>query len=224
MAFSGMNRYICELIGTFFLVFAGTGAIIANDIYGSIGHVGIAFSFGLVVMAVIYAIGDTSGAHINPAVTIGFLVIKKLQFKDALMYVFFQCLGAILASLFLKIVFPQHELLGATLPEVTVWGAFIYEYLLTFFLMLVILSVATGSKEKGLMAGIAIGGTVALEALFAGPVTGASMNPARSLAPALISGYLDHLWIYLVATTLGAISAVYCCKLLCVSNCCGISD
>ncbi|RAP38921.1 aquaporin [Candidatus Marinamargulisbacteria bacterium SCGC AAA071-K20] len=215
-----MKKYFCELIGTFFLVFAGTGAIIANDIYGgSIGHVGIALSFGLVVMAVIYAVGDTSGAHINPAVTLGFFAIKRINLKEAIFYISFQCIGALLASLFLHTVFPGHQTLGATVPSVPVLGAFIYEYLLTFFLMLVILSVATGAKEKGLMAGVAIGGTVALEALFAGPVTGASMNPARSLGPALISGELHYLWIYLCATVLGAISAVPACKWLHIKCC-----
>ena len=215
-----MKKYFCELIGTFFLVFAGTGAIIANDVYGgAISHVGIALSFGLVVMAAIYAIGDTSGAHINPAVTLGFLAIKRLSLKDTAFYILFQCLGALLASVLLYCVFPTHPTLGATIPSVSVWGAFVYEYLLTFFLMLVILSVATGAKEKGLMAGVAIGGTVALEAMFAGPVTGASMNPARSLGPALLSGEFSHLWIYLVATVLGAISAVPACNYLHI-NCC----
>jgi len=216
-----MKRYLCELIGTFFLVFAGTGAIIANDVYGgALGHVGISLSFGLVVMAVIYSVGDTSGAHINPAVTLGFLAMKRIELRDALIYVVFQCAGAILASLFLSSVFPGHGTLGATLPTVAPWGAFAYEFLLTFFLMLVILSVATGAKEKGLMAGVAIGGTVALEALFGGPVTGASMNPARSLGPALVSGELSHLWIYLVATTLGAVAAVPSCKVLHIKGCC----
>ena len=215
-----MKKYICELIGTFFLVFAGTGAIIANDIYtGSVGHLGIAFSFGLVVMAVIYAIGDTSGAHINPAVTLSFFYTKRISLRDMVFYIIFQCFGAILASLFLKLAFPAHQTLGITIPTISIWAAFIYEYLLTFLLMFVILSVSTGAKEKGLMAGVAIGGTVALEALFAGPVTGASMNPARSLGPAIISGHFTHLWIYIFGTGLGALSAVPACKLL-RSQCC----
>jgi aquaporin NIP len=216
-----MKKYFCELIGTFFLVFAGTGAIIANDIYnGTIGHVGISLSFGLVVMAVIYAFGESSGAHINPAVTLGFFKAKRLSLKDTSFYILFQIGGAILASVFLSIVFPSHITLGATLPATSLLGTFIYEYLLTYLLMMVILSVATGAKEKGLMAGVAIGGTVGLEALFGGPVTGASMNPARSIAPALISGELSHLWIYVTAPILGSISATISCKWLHLKNCC----
>ncbi len=218
-----MKKYLCELIGTFFLVFSGTGAIIANDIFeGCIGHTGIALSFGLVVMVVIYALGDTSGAHINPAVTIGFYFIKRINKKDTYFYILSQCLGAILASVLLHIVFPTHETLGLTTPSISIWGAFIYEYFLSFFLMLVILSVATGAKEKGLMAGVAIGGTVGLEALFAGPVTGASMNPARSLGPGLVSGEFSYLWLYIFATILGAISAVPLCKYLHIRGCCKV--
>ncbi len=215
-----MKKYVCEFLGTFFLVFAGTGSIIANDSFaGTISHVGIALSFGLVVMSVIYAIGDTSGAHINPAVTIAFFCIRRLNRYDMVMYIIFQCLGAILASFTLSIIFPLNKFLGGTVPNISIYGAFIYEYLLTFFLMFVILSVATGSKEKGLMAGIAIGGTVALEALFAGPVTGASMNPARSLGPAIISGQWHMLWLYVLAPIFGAASAIPACKYLHL-NCC----
>jgi len=203
-----LRRYLAECIATFFLVFAGTGAIIANDVYmGVIGHVGISLSFGLVVMSMIYGFGEISGAHLNPAVTFGFYVLKRINLKNCVMYILFQCMGAILASLFLKLVFPMHVLLGATFPGVSVWAAFVYELILTFFLMFVILSVATGAKEKGVIAAIAIGGIVGLEALFAGPVTGASMNPARSLGPAVVSGYYMHLWIYLVSCPLGAVLA-----------------
>ena len=216
-----MRKYICELIGTFFLVFAGTGAIIANDVFGgSIGHVGISLSFGLVVMAVIYSVGETSGAHINPAVTLGFFCLNRLSGKDTGLYILSQSIGAILASLFLYSIYPSHPTLGLTSPSISILGTFIYEYLLSFLLMFVILSVATGAKEKGLMAGVAIGGTVALEALFAGPVTGASMNPARSLGPALMTGQLSHLWIYISAPILGAISAVPGCRFLHIHGCC----
>ena len=216
-----MRQYFCELVGTFFLVFAGTGAIIANDLYGGqLGHVGISLSFGLVVMAVIYAIGNVSGAHINPAVTLGFYVIKRISLKNTLFYILMQCFGAISASIVLWCLFPSHDSLGATLPTVSWLGAFVYEFLLTWFLMMVILSVATGAKEKGMMAGVAIGGTVALEALFGGPITGASMNPARSLGPALVSGHVSSLWVYLVATSLGAVLAVPCCKVFQGDDCC----
>ena len=216
-----MRRYLCEGIGTFFLVFAGTGAVIANDLFGGqITHVGIALSFGFVVMAVIYAFGSVSGAHINPAVTLGFYVIKRISLHDAIKYIISQCLGACVASIMLAVMYQNHESLGATLPAINVWGAFVYEFLLTWFLMMVILSVATGAKEKGLMAGVAIGGTVALEALFAGPVTGASMNPARSLAPALISGNISDLWIYIFAPALGAVFASLSCHYLHKGDCC----
>jgi aquaporin NIP len=216
-----MNRLICELIGTFFLVFAGTGAIIINDVSGgALGHVGIAMSFGLAVMALIYAFGDTSGAHLNPAVTLGFRAAKRISTKDTISYILAQIAGALLASYFLKSTFPTHTTLGATIPSISTNSAFLFEFLLTWLLMMVILSVATGAKEKGLTAAIAIGGTVGLEAMFAGPVTGASMNPARSLAPAIASGNFSHLWVYLLATTAGAIIAALSCKALCLSGCC----
>jgi aquaporin NIP len=215
-----MKNYMSECFGTFFLVFAGTGAIIANDMFGSLGHVGVSMSFGLVVMAMIYAFGDSSGAHLNPAVSISFFALKRLSAKNTFFYIIFQCIGAITASLVLKLTFPSSKLLGATLPGISLSGTFLYEFIMTYFLMMVILSVATGAKEKGMMAGVAIGGTVALEALFGGPITGASMNPARSLAPALVSGTFSHLWIYIVATTLGALAAVPSCKILHVKGCC----
>jgi len=203
-----LNKYLAELTGTFVLVFAGTGAIVVNDTLGSVSHVGIALTFGLVVTAMIYAIGEISGAHINPAVTIGFWVSSRLEGKQVLPYIVAQTLGAILASLTLRILFPEHASLGATLPSGLWWQSFVFEFLLTAILMFVILRVASGSKETGIMAGVAIGSTVALEAMFAGPVCGASMNPARSLAPALVSGTVQHLWIYILATVAGAVFAV----------------
>jgi MIP family channel proteins len=203
-----LNKYMAELIGTFVLVFAGTGAIVVNDTFGSVSHVGIALTFGLVVTAMIYSIGEISGAHINPAVTIGFWIMRRLDGRQVLPYVVAQIIGAILASLTLRILFPDHANLGATLPSGPWWQTFVFEFLLTAILMFVVLRVATGSKETGVMAGVAIGATVALEALFAGPVCGASMNPARSFAPALVSGTLNHLWIYIVATIAGAAFAV----------------
>jgi len=202
-----MRQYIAELIGTFGLVFAGTGAIIINDIsHGAISHVGIALTFGLIVMAMIYALGDISGAHINPAVTIAFYIANRISGKDAINYIIFQIMGAILASVFLKLTFPTHSTLGATLPTIAPLSAFMFEILLTFFLMLVIIQI---SKEKALLAGIVIGGTVGLEAMFAGPVTGASMNPARSLAPAIVSGNLEYSWIYIFAPIIGASLAIF---------------
>jgi len=205
-----MRRYAAEVIGTFALVFAGTGAIVVNDVTDqTVTHVGIALTFGMVVMALIYALGDISGAHINPAVTIGFWTARQFDGKQVAPYIISQLLGAIAASVTLRVLFLEHDSLGATLPAGTWWQSFVLEVILTFLLMFVILNVATGAKEKGIMAGAAIGATVGLEAMFAGPICGASMNPARSIAPALVSGHLEHLWIYLVATTAGAILAVF---------------
>ncbi len=201
-------------MGTYIMVFAGTGAIIVNDVYGSVSHLGIGLTFGLVVMAVIYSIGSISGAHINPAVSIAFWVSKRFSGKEVLPYIVSQFLGAILASLTLSFIFPQHELLGATLPAGSWEQSFVMEFILTFILMFVILLMSEGSKEVGVMTGFAIGMVVAFEAIFAGPVSGASMNPARSLAPALISGHLTHLWLYIIATILGACASIFAVRLI----------
>lgn len=212
---------LAECLGTFMLVFAGTGAIIVNDISGGvITHVGVALCFGLIVLAVIYTYGDTSGAHINPAVTFAFWVASRFPGRWVIPYVLSQCAGALLASGVWRLYMPEHQTLGATIPNTGVMQAFLFEFLLTWWLMTVILGVSEGAKEKGLVAGIVIGGVVALEATFAGPITGASMNPARSLGPAVISNNLNHLWIYLFATTLGATLAVYTCRLTKGSECC----
>jgi aquaporin Z len=211
-----LGKYLSEYLGTFALVFAGTGAIIINDISGGvITHVGIGLVFGLIIMTMIYALGEISGAHFNPAVSFGFWLAKKLPSKELLPYMISQILGALTASLFLRIIFPLHGSLGATMPHfISASGDFFLEALLTFFLMFVIIHVAQGALEKGLMAGVAIGGMVGLEAIFAGPVTGASMNPARSLAPAIVSGQMDFLWIYMTAPFLGAALAVGSCSLI----------
>lgn len=201
-------------MGTYIMVFAGTGAIIVNDVYGSVSHLGIGLTFGFVVMAVIYSIGSISGAHINPAVSIAFWVSKRFRGKEVLPYIISQFLGAILASLTLSFMFPQHELLGATLPAGSWEQSFVMEFILTFILMFVILLMSEGSKEVGVMTGFAVGMVVAFEAIFAGPVSGASMNPARSLAPALVSGHLTHLWLYIIATTLGASASVFAVRLI----------
>jgi aquaporin NIP len=204
-----MRNYLAELIGTFALVFCGTGAIVINqETNGIITHPGIAITFGFIVMAMIYTFGSISGAHLNPAVTIAFALSGKFRFKEVIPYIISQIVGALFASFLLHYLFPNNELLGTTLPAGSAGQSFILELLLTFFLMLFIIHVATGSKEQGMFAGLAIGSTVLLEAMFAGPVTGASMNPARSLAPAIVSGHMEHLWIYLTATTIGAVIAV----------------
>ena len=204
-----MKKYLAEFLGTYALVFAGTGAIIINQQSGgSITHAGIAITFGLVVMCMIYAFGSTSGAHFNPAVSVAFTIAKKFEAKQLLPYIISQLAGALAASYTLKLLFPTNELLGATLPAGSELQSFVFEFILTFFLMLVILNVSQGSKEEGMFAGLAIGGVVAFEAMFAGPVCGASMNPARSIAPAIASGHLQSLWLYVVATILGAAVSV----------------
>lgn len=210
-----MKKYLAEIIGTFAMVFCGTGAIIINQqTNGAITHVGVAITFGLIVMAMIYALGNISGSHLNPAVTIAFALAKKFEVKQVAPYIISQLFGAILASLVLKYLFPTNEFLGATIPSGTALQSFILEFILTFILMLVIINVATGSKEQGMFAGLAIGSTVLLEAMFAGPICGASMNPARSIAPAIVSGYTQHLWVYISATILGAALAIPTWKFL----------
>ncbi len=215
------RRWLAESLGTFALVFAGTGAIVVNDVAGgTITHVGIALTFGFIVLAMIYTLGDVSGCHLNPAVTVAFAVGKRFAWRDVVPYLCAQAAGAIAASGTLKLLFPAHATLGATLPRGSSLQSFVLEGILTFILMFVILSVSTGAKEKGLLAGVAIGSVVALEAMFAGPICGASMNPIRSLAPALVSGELRSLWIYLVAPMLGAIAAVYACCAIRDPDCC----
>lgn len=209
-----------EFFGTFALVFAGTGAIVINDVSGgAITHAGIALTFGLIVLAMIYTFGDVSGAHLNPAVSVAFAAAKRFPWPYVPIYVAAQGAGAFAASGTLRFLFPQHSTLGATLPAGAASQSFVLEVLLTFLLMLVILSVSTGAKEKGITAGIAIGSVIALEAMFAGPICGASMNPARSLAPAVVSGRLEHLWIYLAGPLLGALLAIPACCLTRGSNC-----
>ncbi|MCU0435718.1 MAG: aquaporin [Bacteroidia bacterium] len=209
------QQLFAEALGTFFLVFCGTGAIIINDISaGAITHGGVALTFGLVVMVLIYALGEISGAHFNPAVSIGFALAGRFQWSRVPGYVIMQFVGAVSASFLLKWLFPSHELLGATLPSGSAGQSLVLEFLLTFFLMLVILQVSQGAREKGITAALAVGGLVALEAMFAGPVCGASMNPFRSLAPALASGYFEHSWIYLLGPVAGAGFAVAASRLL----------
>lgn len=200
------RRAAAEGIGVFALVFAGCGAIVAEAEHpGSLGTVGISLVFGLVIMAMIYATGHLSGAHLNPAVTLAFALTRHLLRAEAAAYLLAQVIGALAAAALLAAVWPdQPAALGTTLPSVGVGSAFAYEVVLTAFLMFVIMAVATDTRAVGAAAAIAIGGTVGLDALFGGPITGASMNPARSLGPALVSGELHDLWIYLLAPPLGA--------------------
>lgn len=195
-----MRKYVAEGIATFCLVFCGTGAIVINEVTGgTIGHLGIALSFGLIVTAMIYTFGSISGSHMNPAVSFVCFAQKEMSFAVFAKYVLFQAIGAILASVMLKVLFPSSVSLGGTIPAGSAWQSFVLEVFLAFMLMLVIERI----KSNATLAGIIIGGIVALEALFAGPICGASMNPIRSLAPALVSGHFDSLWIYLTAPFIG---------------------
>ncbi len=193
-----------EAIGTFALVFAGCGAIMVDAKTHALGHVGVAISFGLVIMAMIYAVGHISGAHFNPAVTLGFALARHFPWPRVAAYWAAQLAGALAAALVLRGSLGSIAHVGATQPGGSAAQAFLWEAVLTFLLMFVIMSVATDTRAVGEAAAIAIGGTVGLDAMFGGPVTGASMNPARSLGPAIAAGAYSAIWIYLLAPLLGA--------------------
>jgi aquaporin Z len=203
------RRCLAEFIGTFAIVFAGTGAIVVDRAsHGAIGHAGIALTFGLVVLAMIHTFGDVSGAHLNPAVTLAFAAARRFPGRESPFYLGAQFAGALAASALLRAFYPADPDLGSTMPAIGAWQSLALEFVLTGLLMLVILGVSTGSREKGITAGIAIGSLIALEAMFAGPACGASMNPARSLAPAWVSGHPGNLWIYLAGPFAGALAAL----------------
>lgn len=202
-----MRALLAEAIGTFTLVFAGCGAIVVDAKTGALGHLGVALTFGLVIMAMIYALGHVSGAHFNPAVTFAFALSRHFPRSRALGYWMAQGLGALAAAAVVRASLGNHAHDGATLPSGSQGQSFLWELLLSFILMFVIMAVATDTRAVGEAAAIAVGGTVGLDALFGGPVSGASMNPARSLAPALVSGDLHALWLYLVAPPVGAAAA-----------------
>ena len=219
-----LSRLVAEAFGTFCLVFAGTGAAVVNEVTGGgVTHVGVALTFGLVVMTMIYTLGNVSGCHINPAVTLGLWAAGRFDRYLVLPYIGSQCVGACVASGMLRMLFPESRTLGATIPAGSDLQSLVLEFMLTLILMFVILSVATVGDAKRL-GGIAIGGVIGFEALFAGPISGASMNPARSLAPALVAMHLDQVWIYVVAPIAGALASVPLCRWMHASPCCGSGD
>jgi aquaporin NIP len=194
---------VAELIGTFALVFAGAGAVMVDAKTHALGHVGVAFTFGLVIMAMIYAVGHISGAHFNAAVTFAFALSRHFPWPRAIGYWCAQFGGALIAAALLRASLGNIAHVGATLPSGSQGQSFVWELVLSFFLMFVIMAVATDTRAVGEGAAIAIGGTIGLDAMFGGPISGASMNPMRSLGPALVSGELHALWLYIVAPVLG---------------------
>jgi len=197
------------------MVFIGTGSIMIDNIYNEIGNIGIGLSFGLSVMSVVYAIGSISGAHINPAVSIAFWLDKKLITKDLIPYMFFQIVGGILASTLLFFLLPESKTMGETLVKFRDWKVvFIVEFIITFILMFVILQVSDKSRNLDRFSGIAIGGVVAFAAIFFGPISGASMNPARSISPAILINNFSYLWIYIISPILGAVLSVFVYKII----------
>ena len=210
-----MKKYIAECIGTYALVLFGTGAIVVNELQsGVVGHIGISLTFGLIVTIMIYTFGSISGTHINPAVTVGFKLAGCFEIKDVLPYIIAQIVGACMASATLVLLFSDYQgTLGTTQPSGSEMQSFILELILTYFLMLVILFVSQ-NKDTAHFTAVAVGAIVAIEALFGGPISGASMNPARSIGPALLSGTLQHLWIYIAAPVIGAVLAAFSWKAL----------
>jgi aquaporin NIP len=195
---------LAEFIGTFALVFAGAGAIVVDAKTHALGHVGVAITFGLVIMVMIYAVGHISGAHFNPAVSLAFALTRHFPWARLAFYWAAQLAGAVAAASILRGSLGDHAAVGATLPSGTQAQAFLWEFILTVFLMFVIMAVATDTRAIGEAAAIAIGATVGLDAMFGGPITGASMNPARSFGPALVADEWRDLWIYVVAPIVGA--------------------
>ncbi len=215
------RRLAAELFGTFVLVFAGTGAIVFDSVNpGKIGHLGIALTFGLVVLAMIYAVGSVSGADLNPAVTLGLWAARRTPGNQVMPFIAAQVAGAFAASGLLLLMFPEHATLGATLPHGPPWHSFVLEVWLTGVLVFVILAVLVSDPAVRPLGGVIVGSVIALEALFAGPISGASMNPARSIAPAIMSGHIEHLWVYIVAPLLGALVAIPACAIIQQPGCC----
>jgi aquaporin NIP len=199
-----MRAAVAEAIGTFALVFAGAGAIMVDAKTHALGHVGVAITFGLVIMVMIYAVGHVSGAHFNAAVTFAFALTRHFPWRCAAVYWSAQFVGAVAAALLLRASLGNIAHVGATLPSGSQGQSFLFEFVMSAFLMFVILAVATDARAVGEAAAVAIGGTIALDAMFGGPISGASMNPMRSLGPAIVSGDMHALWLYIVAPVAGA--------------------
>ena len=211
----GVRAFLAELIATFTLVFAGCGAIVVDArSHGSITHVGIAASFGLVIAIMIYATGHISGAHINPAVTAAFALTRHFPLRRVPLYWLAQATGAVLGALLLRGLFGNVARLGTTLPSGSDSQSLVMEIVMTAFLMFVIMAVATDTRAVGQAAALAIGGTVLLDAMFGGPISGASMNPARSFGPALASGTWSHLWVYIAGPAVGALTGAFAYQLI----------
>ncbi len=198
-----LRALVAEAIGTFALVFAGCGAIMVDAKTHQLGHIGVAFSFGLVIMVMIYAVGHVSGAHFNAAVTFAFALTRHFPWRKAVGYWVAQLAGALVAAALLRSSLGNVAHVGATLPSGSQGQSFLWELVLSAFLMFVILAVATDTRAVGEAAAIAIGGTIGLDAMFGGPISGASMNPIRSIAPAFVSGDLHALWLYVAAPLIG---------------------
>ncbi len=214
------KKLLAEALGTLCIVFAGTGAIVLNDLSGAVFHIEVALIFGLAVFAMIFALGDISGAHFNPAVTIGLYLAQRISGKSIVPYILSQITGALIASILLRLLFPAHETLGSTIPTGSFAQSWILESMLTAGLMYVILTVTTGGSKNKITTAMAIGGVVALAALFAASISGASMNPARSFGPAVVSGNIEVLWMYFTAPIFGAAIAVLICACSKVPGCC----
>jgi aquaporin Z len=215
------QKLVAEGIGTFGLVFVGTGAMILNDFAGgALTDGGVSLVFGLIVALLILVLGDVSGAHFNPSVTLGFFVSGRVPFREVIPYMASQIAGALCASGTLRMLAPRHETLGATLPAWGVWPAFIAEIVLTGFLVFAILAVVSVPRMRGWPVALVIGAVIAFEAFFGGPISGASMNPARSVGPALASVHWEGLWIYVIAPLLGALAGVAACSLARGAGCC----
>lgn len=201
---------LAEALGVFALVFAGAGAIMVNAVTGALGHVGVALTFGFVIVVLIYAMGHICGAHYNPAITLAFAATGHFPWRRVPTYLLAQVVGAVVAAFLLRALLGTTANVGATALAAgfPVWKGFVVEAVATFFLALVIIGSATDTRAAPGFAGLAIGLTVGLDALFAGPLTGASMNPARSLGPALASGVWTDAWLYVAAPIVGALAAM----------------